>query len=166
MASINTITITLTLRYGPRMASPLFASVQKGHVGATRLLLDGGADPDTTRHGLPVLYMSCIRSNISIVADLLEAEADPNIEDSEGRTPLCGAASQDDGGEAVRLLLRYKAAVDKTGRGGATPLHHTVSNANTEVARTLIEEGGANLDQISAEGVPVLLHAAGSGKQH
>jgi hypothetical protein len=73
-----------------------------------------------------------------IVRLLLEAKADVNVRDNDGRTALYIAASN--GHEAVvKLLLEAKADANVGDRYGVTPLYIAASNGHEAIVKLLLE---------------------------
>jgi ankyrin repeat protein len=80
------------------------------------------------------------RNRPELVKALLEAGADPNLANDEGRVPLHEAAHRRRGG-IVDLLLAFGAKVNLADPNGWTPLHSAVLFGNTKVARRFLEKG-------------------------
>ena len=132
---------------GPDMVEPLvYAGFSRfGHHRAleaadlaltVRLLLNHGADPDTTftsEHGpLSCLYAACgLNGNVEITRLLLEAGADPNDGES-----LYHATEQPDL-EGLKLLLAHGARVT-----GSNAIKHILDWESPEGLRLLLEAGG------------------------
>jgi len=97
-------------------------------LGLDLLLRHTEADLDSRDStGRTALHIACAESNSessregSIVARLLEAGADPNVEDADGTTPLHVAAAC--GSEKVVQLLLLAGAEARATTAGDTPLH-------------------------------------------
>jgi ankyrin repeat protein len=75
---------------------------------------------------------------------LLDHLADVNEYSADGFFPL-GYAAFFGHIDAVRLLLRRKAAIDQVSKNplGVTPLHAALANGHKEIARLLISEGAS-----------------------
>lgn len=71
---------------------------------------------------------------------LLSREADPDIADKNGDTPLILAARLGFSEGAARLLM-YRASVDKTNRIGETALMAAVQGRNAAIVKMLLEAG-------------------------
>lgn len=71
---------------------------------------------------------------------LQEDDANPNLQDKRGNTPLIVAASR---GwiPGIEILLRYKANVNLANLSGETPLIRAVQMHNVEVAEILLKAG-------------------------
>jgi ankyrin repeat protein len=81
----------------------------------------------------------------AIIKLLLENGANPNYgeeDQDEGETALCHAA-QSDNIEAIKLLIAYKADINKPDHYGWTPLRHA---NNEETKKILIEYGAIMLE--------------------
>ena len=71
---------------------------------------------------------------------MLAKDADPNIRDSNGNTPLM-LASQIGFAEGIALLLDRRANVDLANNSGETPLIRAVQNRDLATVRTLLAAG-------------------------
>lgn len=76
-----------------------------------------------------------------VVKVLVEAGADLNKFDSNGQTPLHGAAYRNDT-EIVAFLLERGAEVNARKDGGQTPLSIALGRGNADVADLLRQQGG------------------------
>lgn len=154
----NTELVHLLLSYGADPAtavpfgefdilSPLGEAVQHRHTVIARLLLEAGADANTTVNafGWTTLMEAAADGEIGLTALLLEhgadTEARANTPESPGWTALMWAARTGQT-NTVRLLLRYGADVDATSGDGLTPLRIAEQEGHAEVARLLREAGG------------------------
>ncbi|MEU8795650.1 ankyrin repeat domain-containing protein [Streptomyces sp. NPDC048643] len=67
---------------------PLITAVRGGHEDTVRLLLDDGADPNTTdEHGIPALCLAITAFHSSIASYLMASGADPDCPLPDGTTP-------------------------------------------------------------------------------
>lgn len=96
--------------------------------------------------GEAAMHIVAKRRDALYLRALLQADdANPNIQDREGNTPLIVAIDQG-WGEGVQILLRYKANVNLANSAGQTPLIRAVLMHDIDVVRTLLN-GGANPDR-------------------
>jgi len=100
--------------------------------------------------GDSALHIVVRRSDAAWLGFLLQADANPNLRDRDGSTPLLVAATIDfeDG---VRILTAVRAQVDLANRLGETPLLKAVQRRSPTVARLLLE-AGANPDATDNSG--------------
>ena len=91
------------------------------------------------------LHIATRNRNSTWITYLLAKNADPNIADRNGDTPLILAARLDFAEGAVRLLSR-KALVDKTNKLGETALMVAVQQRQANIVKLLLE-AGANPDK-------------------
>lgn len=97
-----------------------------------------------------------------IVKLLLDAGADPDIENSSGETVISEAVSHRNGSEVVNMLLERKADIHHRNREGWTPICIAVGSARDAALVRVLADGGANLrDTVS--GGRSLLHLAVDG---
>lgn len=90
------------------------------------------------------------RRDISWLGYLLQREANPNVRDGEGATPLLLAATSGFD-EAVKVLTDIRVQVDLPNRLGETPLLKAVQLRNSNIARMLLD-AGANPDATDNSG--------------
>ena len=86
------------------------------------------------------LHMAATEGFGRIVKALLEALADPNVQDSNGQTPLhhvCTLGKL----EVAKILLVYNATVDIKDEQGATPLHIAAVLGHLSVCALLLDNG-------------------------
>ncbi|MBO9714755.1 ankyrin repeat domain-containing protein [Sphingomonas sp.] len=76
---------------------------------------------------------------------LLQRDANPNIQDNQGNTPMMVAVNHDYV-EGVQILITYKANVNLRNSKGETPLIRAVQLRNIEMVRLLLDSG-ADPDQ-------------------
>ena len=119
------------------------------------------------------LHWAAIHNNPLLVKSLLKAQADPNVQDCPGNTPLVYAAEADDT-QVASLLLSAGAAIDAP-ESDITPLQMAASHGRVTMLHFLLSRGAnpnavrndstallyaVRLHQLGA--VKVLLHAGAS----
>jgi ankyrin repeat protein len=86
------------------------------------------------------LHIAIRNRNANWVGFLLARNADPNLGDANGDTPLILAARMGFPEGAARMLMR-RAQVDKTNKLGETALIVAVAGRQTAIVRMLLEAG-------------------------
>lgn len=106
----------------PGRETPLYSAAFGAHAAAVRLLLDAGADVDTTDDlGATVLSRVAKMTGRSIIIQqLLDAGAEIDSTDHQGRTPLSWAAFHGHK-DNIKLLLDAGAEINSTDNHGRTP---------------------------------------------
>jgi ankyrin repeat protein len=156
--------------------TPLVYACEMGHVDTATFLLDFGANPNPNSAGeltvcpgpVSALNAASTRGHERIVRVLLDAGADPNIQDCAaayfGVTPLM-SASRMGHTDIVKLLLEHGAdvnaevtAVENLGR---TSLAYACMMGHVDIVKLLLEHG-ANPNLKSAGGLTALHEAIDS----
>lgn len=112
-------------------------------------------DAQTGEAGLHIVVK---RRDAGWLGFLLQNDADPNVRDREGATPLLLAATTGFT-EGVRILLLVKAQADARNRLGETALMKSVQARDAASARLLLD-GGANPDLTDNTGASARTMAA------
>lgn len=126
----------------------LLYALKKGYTIVAKILLQGGADPNTRdKLGLSPLLLACGKPTYgykAIAEMLVDKGAMINIRDALGFTPLLLSLS---GGtiEVARLLIERGADVNAVDRKGVSPLELAMQSSAPEAAEiaTLLVERGA-----------------------
>jgi ankyrin repeat protein len=155
--------------------TPLDSAVESGHEAVVKLLLllNPGIflEPSTSyghgpgpRRGL--LIRSIVFRHHGIVKLLIEAGAELEYKDSDGRTPLSHAAGIENAPLAtVKLLVEAGAELETKDNHGRTPLSMakgSLRGKNGEVIKFLLSVGAVNLDGNGQQSLQVRLKEAGS----
>ena len=116
--------------------SPLILACYRGNVEVAQFLIDHvkdvnyKSDEGTALSGLSVKY------NKDLVERLLKKNADPNIADTTGYTPLFWAVKFGNK-ELVELLLKYKADKTKKDSMGMTPFEYALKTDKKDIINLL-----------------------------
>ena len=110
-----------------------------------------------------VLHEAALRGEVASVQAALDAGADVNGADEEGRTALMLAAFDGHTG-AVDLLLRRGARVDSQDAAGRTALMYAVSGPNTPTVQRLLAAAPAVDLRDREEHFTALMFAAAEGQ--
>ncbi|CAK7217907.1 hypothetical protein SCUCBS95973_003307 [Sporothrix curviconia] len=143
---------------------PLYAAILIGNIFAIDQLLRKGADVHhiSTSYGKTTSYLSlAVQSDsTSIVSRLLFQNADPNVANNRGRTPLHLASASLRGElEVAKLLLRHGAdPLAATHDRQSQALHMAVRVGRADVCDLLLKKG-APIDQPLRSGITPLMLA-------
>jgi hypothetical protein len=143
---------------------PLVAALAGMHFRTAELLRHSGADPNVRGYveNTP-LHSAAFYGDVEMVQEVLDLEADVNVRNKYGQTPLDYSALTSSAfrnvrtspillGNAARLLLNRGADINTTRTDDSwTPLHTAVDSECIEVVRVLLEHG-ANLDAEDKQG--------------
>ena len=138
---------------GYHQYTPLYAASGQGQVDTMRWLLDHGALADTNTRdgydgGIPLFY-AVYAMQFEAVRILLEHNADSNLKNPEGDTPLYWVftswGSRENIVDMVRLLLEH-GADPNIGNGSHTTLLHEASSRGILEAARLLLIHGSNVD--------------------
>jgi len=120
-------------------ANALICSVDKGHDGLAKLLLEHKADVDAKNSSnLTPLMCSILSCHTGLAKLLLEHKADVNAKDKDNDTALICAANRGHAG-LTKLLLEYKADVNAKDKDNSTALLHSAHWGYAGVAKLLLE---------------------------
>ena len=89
---------------------------------------------------MSILHLFSSDGATSHVEFLLSINANPNVLDSDGETPLHYAAERGQK-EIVRLLLDNGAKLNVQANDGDTPLHRALIERQNEIAKVLVNKG-------------------------
>jgi len=123
--------------------TPLYGAVVRGHEAMLKSLLSRGADPNwrNAEHHITPLHAGAInqlqRVSPETIKLLLQHEADPNLPDDRGRTPLISAIVSNSHG-IVEILIAEHAEVDAQEESGMRALHFAVTRNQIEDVRALL----------------------------
>ncbi|KAK4213051.1 ankyrin repeat-containing domain protein [Rhypophila decipiens] len=124
--------------------TPIYMAVLRGHEAKVESLLSKGADPNWSRaeHGITPLGAAAINQQHSVTPRtinlLLQHDANPNIPDDRGRTPLMSAIVSKFH-EAVQILIAAGADVNAQEKSsGMRPLHFAVMRDQIQDVQALL----------------------------
>jgi ankyrin len=160
-------------RYGVR---PLWIAASNGNPEVVKLLLEAGADANTSVAGETAVMTAARAGNADALRLLIEHGGNPNARDTRGQTALMWAAARNNGA-AIWLLVEAGADIAvrtnnpvEGGRGeqmgvfnsppptGFTALIFAVRAGSIESARALID-AGASIDDVLSDGESALVVA-------
>jgi type 1 glutamine amidotransferase len=119
--------------------TPLEQAVLRNKTEIALLLLDNGADPNSSDGSQRTpLHLAVERNNPAVLAALLKAGAKPNARDKDGWTPLHHAAAKNQLESAKKLLDGGADPMVLSALGG-TPLHEAAASGGAEMVRLLLE---------------------------
>lgn len=105
-------------------------------------LLRKNVSPDTRRRSdrTPAIVIAAQSANSAVVKLLLDNDANPNLSDNRGQTPLMVRATVGDT-NMIKLLLSYGADPNRADIGQETALMKAVRGRKFKAAQALIEAG-------------------------
>ena len=151
-----------------RGGTALHKACEDGHVEVAKALIRNGADINARRGYFgeeTVLMAACAarrgthgvqRPDLDTARLILKSGADVNL-----RTPLRRAAYCNHV-DVVRLLLEFRAEVDRRDRYGKTPLMAASEEGHDDVVRVLLD-AGADVDACEENGKGALYYACSAG---
>ena len=136
-----------------------YAVGQSEHVNIVRLLLDYGADLNTTSLVNYNPVMSCVENDRLLILEmLLKHGARTTFQDDEGNSPLHVAAEHNFLQICV-LLLEYQADTAVRNHKGQTPLHLAVAQKGSDAVVKQLLAAGANPNAMDNAGLTPLATA-------
>ncbi|GLD73905.1 kinase D-interacting substrate of 220 kDa B-like protein [Lates japonicus] len=141
----------------------LMWAADKGRVEVTTLLLEHGANPNTTgqQYSVYPIIWAAGRGHADIVKLLLQNGAKVNCSDKYGTTPLIWA-SRKGHFDCVMHLLENGADVDQEGANSMTALIVAVKGGYTDVVKELLKRN-PNVNMTDKDGNTALMIAAKEG---
>ncbi|AZA78066.1 ankyrin repeat domain-containing protein [Chryseobacterium sp. G0186] len=116
--------------------SPLILACYRGNVDVAKYLIDHVKDVNYKSKEGTALAGLAVKYNKELVENLLKRNADPNIADDTGYTPLFWAVKFGNM-ELIQLLLQYKADRSKKDSMGMTPFEYALKTNNKEIINLL-----------------------------
>ena len=128
----------------------LHIAAQTGVIRVVRVLLNkGNANPNAQDSlGRTPLHYAAEGDHYDIVEALLAADADVNVVNTDGVSPLWIVG----GAKTASLLIKHGADVKKLSANSQRPLHAAAVFGQLDVVKTLVEEADASLDDVDDEG--------------
>ena len=116
--------------------SPLILACYRGNTKVADFLIDHVKDVNYKSSEGTALAGLSIRYNKDLVEHLLKKNANPNIADSTGTTPLLWAIKSGNK-ELIEILLKYKADKTQKDSMGMSPFEYALQTNNTEIINLL-----------------------------
>jgi ankyrin repeat protein len=162
-ADIKELEKALPGRTASERVQALVVAAGAGRGDSVALLLKAGTNVNGRDQGggITALIMACYSQIPAMVAQLLEAKADPNLVNDQREAPLYVSA-RGDSLEIVDRLLAAGARVDAREKGGRTALIGHAQEGHEAIVRRLLEKG-ANASVADDEGTTALIIAAANG---
>ncbi|KAL4919526.1 ankyrin repeat-containing domain protein [Aspergillus aurantiobrunneus] len=131
------------------LRGPLYYAVINGHREIIKKLLAKGAPVNSLTKAETTLLQLSVEKGVEQVSMLLDAGANPELENGDGLTVL-NAAVVEEKPEVVKLLLDRKVDINHRDRADWSPIHDASAYCpNAEIVR-LLADAGANLTETAA----------------
>jgi hypothetical protein len=148
---------------GPELLdSAMVSAVAFEQTDLARLLIAQGGRARPSERGTAssstILGLLAAKGATELIEIMVEAGAEPNRVDGEGRYPLTSAARAGRA-DGVRLLLNVGSEIDATNKDGRTALSHAIEKGWREVVRILLA-AGADTERPNSSGQTALLEVA------
>ncbi|KAH3747899.1 uncharacterized protein LOC127847976 [Dreissena polymorpha] len=131
---------------------PIFLAAICGHVSTVKVFLKHNKQQDQMRvksygtksllKGMSLYHVAVWKNNKKMIQMLIEENADVNVKDFFGQTPLFYAIMSNKKRLVNMLLTRADQTIAQ--KQGFTPLHAAIFKGNTELASKLCEKGDVN----------------------
>jgi ankyrin repeat protein len=123
-----------------RRGTLLYNVAEQGHKHIIAAIIQMKVNLDqATATGATPLYIACCNGHDACAKTLMDAQADPNIQNRDGRTACFIAAQQ--GHAHVIAVLKLKADVKIAELKENTPLHAAALGGHTECVKELVSAG-------------------------
>lgn len=116
--------------------SPLILACYRGNTEVAKFLMDHVKDVNYKSQEGTALAGLSVKYNKELTTYLLSKNADPNIADSTGATPLFWAVKFGNK-ELIELLLKHKADKSRKDSMGMTPFEYALQTNNKEIINLL-----------------------------
>ncbi|SFN57505.1 hypothetical protein SAMN05421594_3325 [Chryseobacterium oleae] len=116
--------------------SPLILACYRGNTEVAKFLMDNVKDVNYKSQEGTALAGLSVKYNKELTTYLLSKNADPNIADSTGATPLFWAVKFGNK-ELIELLLKHKADKSRKDSMGMTPFEYALQTNNKEIINLL-----------------------------
>lgn len=116
--------------------SPLILACYRGNTEVAKFLIDHVEDINYKSPEGTALAALSFRYQKDLAALLLAKNADPNIADATGTTPLIWAVKTGNE-ELVKLLLHYKADKDQADHSGVKPFEYAIQTQKNNIINLL-----------------------------
>ena len=116
--------------------TPLILACYRGNTEVAKYLIDNVKDLDYLSQEGTALSSLCINYNKELVEKLLDKNANPNLHDSFGNTPLLWAVKRNNL-ELVSILLKHKADVNMKDSMGVSAFEYALKSNNNELINLL-----------------------------
>ncbi|WP_300685347.1 ankyrin repeat domain-containing protein [Chryseobacterium sp.] len=116
--------------------SPLILACYRGNTEVAEFLIDHVKDVNYKSREGTALAGLAVKYDKELTENLLKKNADPNIADSTGYTPLFWAVKFGNK-ELVELLIQYRADKTKKDSAGMTPFEYALQTNNKEIINLL-----------------------------
>lgn len=116
--------------------SPLILACYRSNIEVAKFLIDNVRDVNYKSEEGTALAGLAVKYNKELIEYLLKKNADPNIADSTGSTPLFWAVKFGNK-ELVELLLKYKADQSIKDSQGMTPFEYALQTNNKDLINLL-----------------------------
>ncbi len=138
-------------------------AAKTGHTDLFDLLLEAGADPDssTVTGGTPIMF-AALGNHPELVKRLIAAGADPNRQGSNGWSALTIAAAKGFP-DLIRLLVSVGARPDVLDVYRWSPLMRAVDNGHTDAVTAILAVGDVDVEQQDEAGNTALHYAVAHG---
>ncbi|MDU8946447.1 ankyrin repeat domain-containing protein [Ovoidimarina sediminis] len=125
------------------LSRPLFFAAQRGYADVVEVLLEHGANPNTSfTYGSP-LHAAARANDTSVLALLLKSGADPDLAAGDfDQSPLHEAADRG-AFEAATLLIEHGADVNFRNSKGRPPIHAAAASGHQDMVDFLRAHGAA-----------------------